>query len=57
MQIHYFQRYCTKENEGTNVEQAMLPATSDEFKISNVDANKNRINGTDTVVINAIPLG
>lgn len=45
--------YFTKENEGTNVEQAMLPATSDEFKISNVDANKNRINGTDTVVINA----
>lgn len=45
--------YFTKANAGTNVDQATLSATSDEFKIENVDANKSRIDGTDTVVINA----
>lgn len=45
--------YFTKVNAGTNVDQATLSVTSDEFKIENVDANKSRIEGTDTVVINA----
>lgn len=46
--------YFTKVIKDTDIERITVPTVSDEFKIINVDSNKNKVSGTNDVIINAI---
>ena len=45
--------YFTKDNNGEIVDKILTPAVSDEFKILTIDANKNKMEDGQKVIINA----